>query len=380
VPKVNILHIASFNGNIGDNAHHNGFRDNFNQMTAENIKWDNLEIREFYKSWNVRKFDDNFVRLANEYDLLVIGGGNFFEICHEYSNTGCTIDITIETLKKIKTPIFFNALGFDINKGYTDKTKKDYEKFIKYISESEKYFVTFRNDGSKNNFEKVYGELNTNIHIIPDGGFFLKVNDNYSEVNRKFVGINLACDMFNKRIKTNTYDEFCEKIAGVFEFFFERNENYSIMFFPHIFTDLKIIYDVVSKLDDKYIKYHVKILPYTTSQGNENEFFKYYKACDLISGFRFHTNVCAIALNIPTLGLVTYPKVGELYKEIGLDDRAINVNDEKFFDTYLNKIEESLNKKDEIQKRYTEVNCKLRNQRDEIYVKLKKWLKEMELA
>ena len=50
---MKILHIASFNGNIGDNAHHNGFRKNFSEIIGvRNLIWDELEIRKFY--WNCK--------------------------------------------------------------------------------------------------------------------------------------------------------------------------------------------------------------------------------------------------------------------------------------------------------------------------------------
>ena len=154
---MKILHIASFNGNIGDNAHHNGFRKNFSKLIDEEIEWKNLEIRNFYKSWNKMKFDEKFVEESNYYDLIIIGGGNFFEICHEYSCTGTTIDISLELLKQIKSKIFFNALGFDINKGYTQETKDKFKIFLDYLLENpDKYFVTFRNDGSKKNYENLY--------------------------------------------------------------------------------------------------------------------------------------------------------------------------------------------------------------------------------
>ena len=120
---MKILHLASFNGNIGDNANHNGFRKNFQNLISENIEWKNLEIRNFYKSWNKMKFDEEFIKMVNTYDLLIIGGGNFFEICHEYSSTGTTIDLPIEKLNQIRIPIFFNGLGLDSDKKYTEESK-----------------------------------------------------------------------------------------------------------------------------------------------------------------------------------------------------------------------------------------------------------------
>ena len=86
---IRVLHIASFTGNIGDNANHMGFRPWFEKVSSVSVSWDNLEIREFY--WKERKWDMDFVDLANSYDLVVIGGGNYFELWVEDSPTGTSI-------------------------------------------------------------------------------------------------------------------------------------------------------------------------------------------------------------------------------------------------------------------------------------------------
>ena len=50
---MNILHLASFNGNVGDNFNHQGFRPWFEKISGKNINWTQLEIRQFY--WKKKK-------------------------------------------------------------------------------------------------------------------------------------------------------------------------------------------------------------------------------------------------------------------------------------------------------------------------------------
>lgn len=374
---MKVLHIASFNGNIGDNAHHNGFRKKFEDLINENIFWDNLEIRNFYKSWNKNKFDKFFVEKANKYDLIIIGGGNFFEICHEYSATGTTIDISTDVLSSIKTPIFFNALGFDIHKGYTEETKIKFKNFLEYLLKNkEKYFITFRNDGSKKNFEKLYDSIPKNLYIVPDGGFFLN-NINKNEESLNYLGINLACDMLEKRLKNITYIEFCEQMARIYMNFIKKYPEYKLIFFPHIFTDYKIILDVLKYFPDIYLKYNVEVAPYYTGQGSEKEFFNFYTKCKLLTGMRFHTNVCGISLNIPTIGIKTYQKLEDLYEEIKLSERCLDVNKKNFFEEYALEIEKSISNLEVIKVNYREVKNNLIIQRKEIYEKLKVWLEKV---
>ena len=95
---LRVLHLASFSGNIGDNANHMGFRPWFADQVGRNVEWTNCEIREFY--WKERAFDADFVVLANSFDALVIGGGNYFELWVENSPTGTSIAITPEDFDK----------------------------------------------------------------------------------------------------------------------------------------------------------------------------------------------------------------------------------------------------------------------------------------
>ena len=97
---MKILHIASFKGNIGDNANHIGFRDWFEKLVKHTVEWENIEIREFYRS--KRKWDNGFAKEANAYDLVIIGGGNYFELWVEKSPSGTSIEISPEVLRKIE--------------------------------------------------------------------------------------------------------------------------------------------------------------------------------------------------------------------------------------------------------------------------------------
>lgn len=73
--KIRALHVASFDGNVGDIGQILGFRQQAAINTDLEIAYSNLEIREFYNSWNMRKFDEDFVEYANKFDLIIFGGG-----------------------------------------------------------------------------------------------------------------------------------------------------------------------------------------------------------------------------------------------------------------------------------------------------------------
>ena len=115
--RLCVLHLASFAGNIGDLANHAGARRMLAERLGFALEFTDLEIREFY--WKQRSFDDAFVEYANGFDLLIIGGGNYFELWVDHSATGTSIDITPERLAKLKVPTLFFALGVDTGQGYS---------------------------------------------------------------------------------------------------------------------------------------------------------------------------------------------------------------------------------------------------------------------
>ncbi|WP_139068478.1 polysaccharide pyruvyl transferase family protein [Clostridium beijerinckii] len=382
---MKILHIASFNGNIGDNANHSGFYKSLKEFLITDINVTQLEIRYFYKSWGLKFFDEEFAIEANKYDLVVFGGGNFFELWLEDSETGTTIDISKDILNLIKTPILFNCIGVDIYKGYSEKTKNKFKCFLEYLLDSEnkkRFFVSVRNDGSNEILVDLYGKkLAEKIIIAPDPAFYFKPQkiENYPEIinSNKSIAINVAKDMLDKRFALDvTYDEFTTALAKILNRFLDNNSEYQIIFMPHIYSDLGAINDVLTKINDIHRRYNIKCAPYLSGTHSADYIFGLYAKCELVLGMRFHSNVCSIAQNIPTVGLINYEKHAKLYEEIGMNDRIIYVNRhgvERFLEK---KIYESIKNLENIKQKYNEVNGEINKLKINYFRNIINWLKD----
>lgn len=380
---IRALHIASFNGNIGDNANHNGFRHRIKESINKEIEFDNLEIREFYKSWNFRDFNsDDFINLCNSYDLIIIGGGNFFELKWDYSYTGTTINMSNSTLERIVTPILFNALGCDIAKGANKDTISKFKSFLEKIINNPKIFISLRNDGSMDTLKKLYGDKFCNkILQTPDAAFFMKTElFDFPEIRKEYksIGINIVADMKNIRFKgesnTITYNEFIEKLSVEINVLLKNYSEYQIIFFPHIYSDLMAINDLLEKIDDVYRRTRIIVAPFLTGEGSEKYIFGLYSKCEIIMGMRFHSNVCSISQNIPTIALSSYKKIDDLYSELELSDRVVNVN-KKQFDLKLHQmIESTLQSIPEIKLKYHRTNEKIFQESDIYFNALNKWI------
>ena len=380
---MKILHVASFSGNIGDNANHFGFRKMLGQYFQTEIEYTELEIREFYQLWNLRNFNSpEFIDCCNQHDLVVIGGGNFFELKWDYSYTGTTIDLSIETLENIKTPIFFNALGCDVEKGTSPETISKFKHFMDYITNSPRCFVSFRNDGSIATLTGLYGDrYNEKIHSVADGAFFFKGNnEKYNNFfdNKKFIGINIVSDMQDVRFKNIDYDHFIKEFARFIDELLGKYKNYQVMFFPHIYSDLRAINAVLEKIDNVNLRTRVMVAPYLIGEGSESFVFNMYSKCDLIIGMRFHTNVCAIARNLPTIGLSSYKKITYLYDELGLSDRVIDVDNQNYVEKLLNMIEATMSSLVDVRIRYENLNRELSLKNSEYFRGIVCWYEGLE--
>jgi len=334
--ELKVLHLASFNGNIGDNANHYGFYKYLNKINTYNFNIEELEIREFF--WKKRFFDDNFIKLVNTYDLLIIGGGNYFELWVEGSPTGTSIAIELEKLNEIKIPILFNALGVDPGQGATKNCINRFTNFLDLLIERNDY-ISIRNDGAKKAIIDYIGEKYLHsIQYTPDAGFFIDTKNATDYYNSKeYIAINIATDMDNIRFSNLSYDEFLVTFKRFIIKFIKEYDNFEIIFVPHIFRDMSFINDILNILDDDIRRTKISVAPLLHGKESFNEVMSIYKGAKFVLANRFHANVCSIGLGIPTIGLINYRQIEELYNELE-SNNFIDIRIKDFDIELLNKI------------------------------------------
>lgn len=328
------LHLASFDGNIGDNANHNGFYKHLKQLEDFEFQIDQLEIREFY--WKKRFFDETFVELVNKYDLFIIGGGNYFELWVEDSPTGTSIAIELELLKRIKTPILFNALGIDPGQGAKEVNIQKFKKFLDLLIDRND-FISIRNDGSKKAIVEYIGEKYLDyIHHTVDAGFFADIPEpsEYYK-SKKYIAINLAYDMQDVRFEDISYEEFLKTFKKFIDKFLKENIDYEIIFIPHIFRDMTVITDLLNLLDDETRRKKVSVGPLLHGKDSFKDVMSIYKGAQVVLANRFHSNVCSIAVDVPVISLINYRQIEELCMEIN-NLNCINISKPMFEQSLLN--------------------------------------------
>lgn len=390
--NLRVLHLASFLGNVGDNANHFGMRKMLSKnFSGYKLDFTEIEIRDFHRK--LRFYDNGFADTVNQYDLFIFGGGNFFELWVDYSCNSTTVNIEIDILKRIKTPTVFYGLGLDDGKGISKNGIQKFQTWLDYVINEKRFLISLRNDGAMEIARKYFAEIYTeNFNIVPDGGFFNQVNSvPCFEIpsGKTVIGINVAGDMIDSRFnqsnsfyKSNRarsigYDEFMQSFVEAIRQLMERDEDIHVVLYAHIFRDFPPIFDFLNTMPDKLTRERISVAPYVQGEAGRLAIFSSYQQCSLIIGNRFHTNVCGIGMRIPTIGLLNYPKIGYLYKELDLLERVVDVTQEGFDHKLLELIESTLASKESIVEQYESKNLQLEEQLNVFQRKMKEWYEKL---
>lgn len=382
---MKILQVASFNGNIGDYANHTGFRHELGKWLKD-VEFTNLEMRYFYQSWNKCKFDESFAEMANKYDLLVFGGGGFFELKWDYSATGTTIDLSPEILALIKTPILFNCIGTSAAKGASEQAIGKFDRFLTEVIERGD-FVTVRNDGSYQLLNQIYqNKYCDKILRIPDGGFFCspaRYDQPLIVPGYKNICINIAGDMpeirfpgggkLEREAFISEMAEFCNRILA-------RDEKIRLIFVPHIVSDLRIISEVMGHISDWYLRLRVSCAGCYNGEATDGLMnFDLYRQSDLVLGMRYHANVVPIGMNVPTVMLGTYAPHLSLCKDLGIMHRCVPANERGFSYRLEERVFELLEDKERVRRENHRIQDELQKENDLYMKKIYDWLQHLSM-
>lgn len=314
---VRALHLASFDGNIGDNLNHFGFYKALRENSDPQVEFTPLEIREFY--WKLRTFDESFVEQVNSYDLLVVGGGNYFELWVGDSPTGTSFALPLEHLKNIRVPIWFNALGVDVGQGASEDSIKKFRSFLESCIQRQD-LISVRNDGAMKALSGLFGnEILDFVRHAPDGGFYSAREDCIEPAQKFVLALNLASDMPDVRFPGGNrinYEMAVSEFARTIEGICKLSEG-DVVLIPHIFRDLNIISDVLSQLSDPIRRRRVAVGHLHHGVDSFRIPLGLYGRSDLVLANRFHANIMGMAMERPTVGLFNYRQIFDLHEEVG---------------------------------------------------------------
>jgi polysaccharide pyruvyl transferase WcaK-like protein len=332
--KVKILHVASYTGNIGDNASHIGLTNILHRILGDGFEIERLEIRRFYKSYSLPdklSFDKDFVEYANKKDFLIVGGGGFFDYWVPNSRTGTTIDISEEALSKLSVPSLFVSVGSMPHQLVPEGNIDKFHRFLQQLSNKKNVRVAVRNDGSKREINRLFaGEFDGWINEILDNAFFYEPDPSVSCLvsPKPYIAVNTTLDqlsMHNKIIGKIDYESFKKEFVSLLQRIIDQTD-YNIVFVPHIFKDLQAFREILQGINDFYIRSRVIVAPYVQGEYGCNLLMSVYNNASAVVGMRFHANVCPVAMGKKVIGLAALDRIIHMYDSIGMGDNVVLAN------------------------------------------------------
>lgn len=336
---MKVAHLASFRGNIGDIINHAGFYSGVLYPAFPRAQITQIEIRDFYRNAGRRVFDARFADEINTHDLLVIGGGGFFDVRWDDSSTGTTLDFSRAFLDRIKTPILINAMGYhEFHEGSSELAYRRFEAFLSDLGIRENVFTTVRNDGSLARMSARYGaDIARSVKTVPDNAFYYTspaMGPPVLPAGTSVIGVCITNDLFSSAFN-NGYpvNDFNRSICGFITGLLEKG--FRIILFPHTPQDISTVEMIHRSIGDRWFRTEVFVAPYAASDVMSIAILEnYYRASSAVISMRFHSSILSIISAIPVIGLAGHAQIEALFSELSLGDLCVRVDS----DDYVNKL------------------------------------------
>ena len=284
-------------------------------MFREEVKWSSFEIRSVFR--REVNFREGVAKASKVVDAIVMGGGGFWELWPEDYWSGTSLDLDPRFLESLGKPVFFNALGVDDGRGIERHAGQNFGVLLEHLLADPRYLVSVRNDGSLGTLSNHFGVSAGSVLESPDHGFFAPdfVANGGAPISGPYIAVSLAQDMPNFRFRGGfTSDGLIAQIAESIEALVEETD-LSFALVPHIYSDLDIYAGLLRALSDKTRREKMIVMPLQTTQNTDHSAVDTYRNANLSWTMRFHASALAIGAGVPTIGLLSYPKVRSIFAD-----------------------------------------------------------------
>lgn len=305
---MRILHIASFEGNIGDCVSHEGLFTILEKFIPK-FEISNLEIRKFYQNaiFSRECFDKSFIDLVNSYDLTIIGGGGYMECSHDGSKTGTTFDIDVDLLMHLEKPVLFSSIGCFPVQEINEENRAKFCQFLRAINNNQYTELFVRNDGSKDFIIECDPTISAAFPVILDNGYFCAntFKSDCSLRKKPYIAINLGYDQIDRQIvnsdRYSDWDGFARSFAMQLIEISSFNADLEFVLVPHTPQDLFGYTKLMTELPDDFIRYKFRISELAISHERLNYLKQIYANSLLSVCSRLHSHILSVVLECQVL-------------------------------------------------------------------------------
>lgn len=316
---MKLLHLASFNGNVGDVLSNHGLQAFLNREYRGRVDQEKLEIRSFYKNTPADRrlsLDDVLVEASSRFDRILIGGGGFLDYWVPDSSSGATIDISESTLESLGRKVVISSVGaYPIREVPSGNIEK-FSAFLSMLKSSNNVDLMFRNDGSVEHLSRVLGaEATTGLRIggdhcyLLDEASFLDTRD-----SRPYIAVNIAPDQLEMQSngqclvdKNNFYKTVARALIEISE-----THSSDIVFVPHLLEDYKACLELTSLMPDAFVRSRFKTVRYSGTAENVFPIVSVYRHSIANIVMRLHANILSLMLDKRTISLGVLNRVAKI--------------------------------------------------------------------
>ena len=323
-PEVlKIVHVGAFRGNMGDYANHSSFYEWFERILApKKINWQELDIREVWRG--NRDLGESLRKVGHDTDLIVLGGGNFWETWDSSSRSGTSLNVTYPEFKALGIPVFFNSLGVETSRGISKNAQKVFFEDFENYGFDNQFFVSLRNDGSIQNLSQRGVDV-TNAVTLPDHGFFFEATEEEKpQIRKPRLLVNLAKDMREQRYgEIGGYELFIKDMAQILKDTYSLTQ-FELLFYCQIPTDVEVGTDLFSLLPESMVRNDASLSFPNSSFGKGNKYFGPFCWADLVLAQRFHSTVLGLISNADLISISNHSKVVGLHEQLETNQKYLN--------------------------------------------------------
>ena len=327
---MRVLHLASFIGNIGDNASHLGLASILGGMLPPH-EVTRIEMRRFYTHYSGAdrlRFDADFLAYANSFDLFLIGGGAFLNPSIEGSRSGTTIDLDPAGVRELRVPTVLTSIGRKHTPPVPTGVESNFARFLEALYSNDRIRVLTRNDGTKAMIDRELGSGFTDpMREVLDSAFFYSPTSSADLGETGYVAVNVATDQLAlepHRTTLTEADHFAELRAMVQLL---AGDGHRVVFVPHVLADLGAIHEVAGNLDDFAMRSMVSVAPCLQGDAGADRVLAVYRDAAAVIGTRFHANVCPMAISVPTVGCAVLGRITDLYASLGIAEDCVDATE-----------------------------------------------------
>jgi len=323
---LKVLHLASHEINVGDGALNSAIRDRLTHLWGSEIDFTLGDVAVDRPELTAAQ--------ANEYDLVIVGGGGSISNGPFAAQNGTAMPMTIEEYSRSTTPFAFVGLGHNVFEGDPYRHGKALTQLLLEAAQRRDPF-SVRNDGSLARLHRDLGDVADTVVEIPDPGFFVDAPSRHpTEASaRPYALIQVAGDSLARRVGLGRTQRILMKLGkkdptraitdGIIDFAMRlwQSHRLDIMVAPHIPQDVTMSATIVRELYRRAGKagaHRPFRLMGTPHPLHAKSFFGAYSAAELIVGMRGHSVICGVGLRRPTIALSTHPKVIGFMEECGV--------------------------------------------------------------